>query len=89
MKIKEEWNNGPPETKFVHDKKFEEYYELLKDGSAVCLNEYCTWIADTRYEERFTELSEEKQKESEEQKTDGGSRIDVPSGQKSDLGSLN
>ena len=64
MKIKEEWNNGPPETKFVHDKKFEEYYELLKDGSAVCLNEYCTWIADTRYEERFTELSEEKQKES-------------------------
>ena len=64
MKIKEEWNNGPPEKKFVNDKKFEEYYELLNDGRAVCLNEYCTWIADTRYEERFTELSEEEQKES-------------------------
>ena len=62
MKIKEEWNKGPKEEKFVLDKNFEEYYELLNDGRAVCLNEYCTWIADTRYEERFTDLSEEEQK---------------------------
>ena len=64
MKIKEEWNSEQPEKKFVNDKMFEEYYELLNDGKAVCLNEYCTWIADTRYEERYTELSEEKQNES-------------------------
>ena len=62
MKIKEEWNKGPKEQIYEHDKEFEEYYELLNDGSAVCLNEYCTWIADTRYEERFTDLSEEEQK---------------------------
>ena len=36
----------------------------MTDGRAINLNEYCTWIADTRYKERFTELSEEKQKES-------------------------
>ena len=61
MKIKEEWNKGSKEERFVHDKSFEEYYELLNDGRAVCLNEYCTWIADTRYEERFTDLSKEEQ----------------------------
>ena len=61
MKIKEEWNKGPKEERFVYDNSFEEYYELLNDGRAVCLNEYCTWIADTRYEERFTDLSKEEQ----------------------------
>ena len=35
MKIKEEWNKGPKEERFVHDKKFEEYYELLTDGRAM------------------------------------------------------
>ena len=34
----------------------------MTDGRAISLNEYCTWIADTRYEERFTDLSEEEQK---------------------------
>ena len=35
----------------------------MTDGRAISLNEYCTWIADTRYEERFTDLSDEEQKE--------------------------
>ena len=34
----------------------------MTDGRPISLNEYCTWIADTRYEERFTDLSEEEQK---------------------------
>ena len=33
----------------------------MTDGRAICLNEYCTWIADTRYPERFTDLSEAEQ----------------------------
>lgn len=41
------------------DRKYEEFYELTNDGKAINLNEYCTWIADTRYKENYQELSEE------------------------------
>ena len=38
---------------------YEEFYELTIDGEAINLNEYCAWIADTRYENAFSEWTKD------------------------------
>ena len=48
----------PIKDKFKNlDKNYEEFYELTNDGKAINLNEYCAWIADTRYKESYSELT--------------------------------
>ena len=42
---------GSSEDKYIGD--FEPFYELTDSGEVINLNEYCTWVADTRYEHSF------------------------------------